>query len=383
MKFALPLFASTALAASTLIAPSSFVYSNSSVSAIAGESTTTTSKQKSTIYDTVTATDISKVTHTVCGANGCYLTTDVVHESTYTTVINGVLTTVVTQVTDGYDSTTTIDSTATSAVTETEIIATVITITSCSANKCHPVPVTTGVQVITEDSTTYTTFCPLTTSTPTTAPAPTTTPAPKPSTIAGESTVTEINTTVVTITSCSENKCHEVPVTTGVTTVIEDSTTYTTYCPLTTSSAPVSTTVAPVSVSTATPPPPVVPSTKTDLETTVVTITSCSENKCHSTPVTTGVTTITNEKTTYVTYCPLTSTTVVAPTTPTTAPVPTLSTVNVIENITTVSPSTAPVVPSSQVASSTATISTYAGAAASVKQSGIVGLVSIILFALL
>ncbi|ONH68104.1 form wall Protein 1 [Cyberlindnera fabianii] len=45
------------------------------------------------------------------------------------------------------------------------------------------------------------------------------------------------STTVVTITSCEENKCTEVPVTTGLTVVTVTSsgvvTEYTTYCPLT------------------------------------------------------------------------------------------------------------------------------------------------------
>ncbi|CAI5759341.1 unnamed protein product [Candida verbasci] len=59
------------------------------------------------------------------------------------------------------------------------------------------------------------------------------------STVAGSSlavytngTVTDIQTTVVTITSCEENKCHETAVTTGLTTVTELETTYTTYCPI-------------------------------------------------------------------------------------------------------------------------------------------------------
>ena len=103
------------------------------------------------------------------------------------------------------------------------------------------------------------------------------------------STVTDIQTTVVTITSCEENKCHETEVTTGVTTVTEVDTTYTTYCPLSTTEAPA-------------------PSTATDVSTTVVTITSCEEDKCHETAVTTGVTTVTEGTTIYTTYCPLPST---------------------------------------------------------------------------
>ena len=65
------------------------------------------------------------------------------------------------------------------------------------------------------------------------------------------STATDIQTTVVTITSCEENKCHETEVTTGVTTVTEVETTYTTYCPLPTTEAPKSSVA---SNSTTTPP---------------------------------------------------------------------------------------------------------------------------------
>ena len=61
------------------------------------------------------------------------------------------------------------------------------------------------------------------------------------------STETDICTTVITVTSCEENKCSEVPLTTGVTTVSEVDTIYTTYCPLPTTEvpapAPVNTTV--------------------------------------------------------------------------------------------------------------------------------------------
>lgn len=46
------------------------------------------------------------------------------------------------------------------------------------------------------------------------------------------STATDIHTTIVTITSCDDNKCTVVPVTTGVLTVSEVDTVYTTYCPL-------------------------------------------------------------------------------------------------------------------------------------------------------
>ncbi|EGV61489.1 Flocculin type 3 repeat [Yamadazyma tenuis] len=98
------------------------------------------------------------------------------------------------------------------------------------------------------------------------------------------STVTDIATTVVTITSCSENKCATSVATTGLTTVTENDTIYTTYCPLTAETA-----------------------TETDISTTVVTITSCSDHKCATSVATTGVTTVTENDTVYTTYCPLTS----------------------------------------------------------------------------
>lgn len=63
-------------------------------------------------------------------------------------------------------------------------------------------------------------------------------------------------TTVITVTSCEENACSEVPVTTGVTVVtstIEGVVTeYTTYCPLSTTAAPAPSTKAPASEGTST-----------------------------------------------------------------------------------------------------------------------------------
>ncbi|KAK6458898.1 putative endochitinase [Scheffersomyces xylosifermentans] len=49
---------------------------------------------------------------------------------------------------------------------------------------------------------------------------------------AGEVTVTDIHTTVVTITSCVEDKCHATAITTGYVVVTDLTTSYTTYCPL-------------------------------------------------------------------------------------------------------------------------------------------------------
>lgn len=71
-------------------------------------------------------------------------------------------------------------------------------------------------------------------------------------------------------------------------------------------------------------------STKTNIATTVITITSCSHHVCTPVPVTTGLTTVYEVDTSYVTYCPLTEETAAttnapAPTTtsnPTVAPYP-------------------------------------------------------------
>lgn len=111
------------------------------------------------------------------------------------------------------------------------------------------------------------------------APVDPTSSAPAPSSFSGYSnatTVTNIATTVVTITSCSDNACTKVPVTTGLTTVTEHDTVYTTYCPLTdvtpaapttaapsaapSSAAPVAPSAAPVAPSVAPVAPSVAPS---------------------------------------------------------------------------------------------------------------------------
>ncbi|KAG7191482.1 uncharacterized protein KQ657_003077 [Scheffersomyces spartinae] len=105
------------------------------------------------------------------------------------------------------------------------------------------------------------------------------------------STVTDIQTTVVTITSCSEDKCHEIPKTTGVVTVCEESTTYTTYCPLTSETTSWVPKPAPC---------------------TTITVTECdTESICTSYTTETGYTTVCEESTTYTTWCPIPSSEVV------------------------------------------------------------------------
>lgn len=58
-------------------------------------------------------------------------------------------------------------------------------------------------------------------------------------------TKTDVGTTIVTITSCEENRCTPVAVTTGVITITENDTVYTTYCPLPTTKGDTSENVAP------------------------------------------------------------------------------------------------------------------------------------------
>ncbi|KAK6464257.1 Flocculin type 3 repeat-domain-containing protein [Scheffersomyces coipomensis] len=134
------------------------------------------------------------------------------------------------------------------------------------------------------------------------------------------STVTDIATTVITITSCSEDLCKPETVTTGLTTVTEGTTIYTTYCPLSGETE-----------------------TETAIKTTVVTITSCSENKCSPVEVTTGLTTVTEGTTIYTTYCPLSGETTPVPApAPTTTPVPTTTPKTVAAESTTPKASTSP-----------------------------------------
>ncbi|KAI5964658.1 uncharacterized protein KGF55_001727 [Candida pseudojiufengensis] len=139
---------------------------------------------------------------------------------------------------------------------------TVVTITSCSANHCTPVSsFTTGLTVITENDTVYTTYCPLT-----------------------AATVTQsIPSTVITLTSAGSTYA----VTTGWTIIEEGETSYTTWCPLTAATVTKSVVSAPA---------------------TVITLTS--EGSTYA--VTTGWTVVEEGKTSYTTWCPLVATTEVA-----------------------------------------------------------------------
>lgn len=157
-------------------------------------------------------------------------------------------------------------------VTHTNSETTLVTVTSCSDNKCHESTATSqwGPTTVTvsDETTVLTTWCPVT------------------------ATETNTHTTLVTVTSCADNKCHETtaPATWGPTTstVEGTETVYTTWCPVSTA-------------------------TQTNTDTTIVTVTSCDDNKCHQStkPATWGPTTSTVEgtETVYTTWCPVESTT--------------------------------------------------------------------------
>lgn len=83
-----------------------------------------------------------------------------------------------------YTSTSVIGSDATNV----ELSTTVVTITSCESNKCSNILKTTGLTVVTEEHTSYTTYCPL---------------------------PTESESIVTTIVSCDRNTCKSIPTTTA------------------------------------------------------------------------------------------------------------------------------------------------------------------------
>lgn len=258
----LPTITSTILSSSSCdsssvqLAPLSFVYSNvtsanflvaptsasstlldssSSEDPSALDPTNSLSKHKSTIYEyqTVTTDDIYEVVQTVCDVySNCHVTTDLEKFTSYTITVNGILTVVTEGIPYTTDSSDHVDTVPTT--TDSDIITTLdktitVTKTHCD-NGCTT---STELEVLATYTTTvdgieyiYTTYCPLSSE----KAAKTTASETSNDNIVTE---TDIATTVVTITSCSDNKCSKVPVTTGVTTVTGVDTIYTTYCPLT------------------------------------------------------------------------------------------------------------------------------------------------------
>ena len=221
------------------------------------------SEAPETRYEYETDTDYTHVTKTVCDANNnCYVTVESESLTTYTTTIDGVLTVITTAVPISKTETSSplvITSSAAAAVTEesteTEVLTTVITVTSCSDNKCALTVFTSGYSVYTIDETAYTTYFPVTTITSklssasingeaTNTKAAAATKATATASVATsvatsgtpQETETKISTAIVTITSCSNNKCHEQTKTTGIKVYTSEETVYTTYCPLSSTS---------------------------------------------------------------------------------------------------------------------------------------------------
>lgn len=173
------------------------------------------SKARQTIYDYDTAYDneVFEVTHTVCDSySHCYVTTDLESSTTYTTTIDGILTVI----------TTVVPVSATTTGSSSEFTQTAAAQSSAQST----VAVTSSSEVTQETASEGGQGAKVETSAIT-----------QPSTTDAPSTKTEETTTVVTITSCDDNKCSIVPRTTGLTVVTITSndmvTAYTTYCPLT------------------------------------------------------------------------------------------------------------------------------------------------------
>ena len=228
-------------------------YGNSSIPVTSASETTSKTKKISYQYETAYATNAVDITRTVCDSNGqCYVTTDVGKLTTYTTTIDGILTVITTGVpVEPTEASATEQSTpetssfyqsnAGKGATEThsEARETSTTESPQSISKETTAPKESKVS---EESTTSkestTSIASSNGSDEAKSLATTTTAAPlQPQ--------TQYLTTLVTITSCSENKCSEVPKTTGVKIISELDTVYTTYCPLTEVSEPSTTTTAP------------------------------------------------------------------------------------------------------------------------------------------
>ncbi|CCG23916.1 Pga38 protein [Candida orthopsilosis Co 90-125] len=206
-------------------------YGNSSIPQSIVPATTSKTKKVSYQYETAYATDAVDITRTVCDSNGqCYVTTDIGKLTTYTTTINGILTVITTGVpVEPTEASATEQSTETSSfyqsnagqgATETHSIAEETTTTKPAAQSISKETTSSEESIVAVTSSGEPNQATNSATSPTTTAAPV---GPH----------TEYLTTLVTVTSCSENKCSEVPKTTGVKIISELDTVYTTYCPLT------------------------------------------------------------------------------------------------------------------------------------------------------
>ncbi|CAI5759336.1 unnamed protein product [Candida verbasci] len=245
-------------------------YGNNSIEAI--PSTSSKSKSIKYEYETDYNTDIIQASKTICdNQNNCYVTTDLESLTTFTTTVNGILTVITTHVpveTPEPLSQTQAPVPVTHAPnTEEDVSTTTLLITSCFDNNCVSLTQVTGYKVYTSDETIYTTYCPLSTVTeipksiedlnsvqgqesihvekPATESQPQEASKVTQAPISSVGTVTLYGTTVLTITSCSNEKCTQIAKPTGVQIISNEKTVYTTYCPLSEETTKSSTTSVP------------------------------------------------------------------------------------------------------------------------------------------
>ncbi|CAI5759039.1 unnamed protein product [Candida verbasci] len=134
--------------------------------------------------------------------------------------------------------------------------------------------------------------------------------------VSASPTLTIQTTTITTVTTCSTGTglATITAVPSVVTTTVSGvETVYTTWCPITTDSEGHTYTLAPEhGQGEVTSKGGAGPATVTEQETTIITITSCHEDKCHQTTVpatkSLGTTTVRGVETVYTTWCPVTTT---------------------------------------------------------------------------
>ncbi|CUM62971.1 uncharacterized protein PRCAT00000531001 [Priceomyces carsonii] len=398
-------------AASSEIAPSSFVYSNSSITR-APYVTSSSIDSGLTIYDDeiITESEEYDLYQTICPSGGvCYTTIDEYNKTTRTTIVDDILTVLTTvypvSSSEGFDDS--ISSTIPisdlteptsyvyDAITDDDTVE--ITKTICDSYSCRLTTeldsLTTATTIIDGILTTYVTYVPISSESSSEAifsaaittsyddndklksiPSETATlteAASSDTPISNDGTATEsiYSTTVITTTSCSNNVCSKVPKTTGLTVVTKDNTIYTTYCPFSgeaTESETQSSNPSPIS---------------SEIEAT-----SSFESGIWKV--------VTKDNTIYTTFCPYSgettlnlasgvgSTSSETEVKPTTLASSSLSTINVItDNIVTETPSASFETQSSS--HGAVGVSSYEGAAAVAKTTGAFGLLTFFLFLLI
>lgn len=228
------------------IVPSQFRYSNYSSfdslstsypvinvqsSDSAGSSSSPSSKGKSTIYDNHAVTDAStvQVTKTICDASSsCYVTTGVQSLTTYTAITDGILTVVTTVLPSSEENfSLTLENNSNTSKPSPNALTTASVSSATSSAQAAGSSVSASASISAAPTTNAGAISSLASSLVSSGAA---------GREEGVSTATAISHTLITITSCKDNKCTEIPHTTGVsvvtTTVDDHVTSYTTWCPL-------------------------------------------------------------------------------------------------------------------------------------------------------